>query len=470
MSAKKTSAAKTATAKTKHDYKVADIALAAWGRKEMEIAETEMPALMALRAKYGKKKPLKNAKILGCIHMTIQTAVLIETLVELGAEVRWSSCNIFSTQDHAAAAIAAAGIPVFAWKGETEQEYDWCIEQTILKDGKPWDANMVLDDGGDLTLMLHQKYPKMLEKIHGITEETTTGVHRLQEMLAKGELKVPAINVNDSVTKSKNDNKYGCRHSLNDAIKRGTDHLLAGKKALVLGYGDVGKGSAQSLRQEGMIVKISEIDPICAMQACMDGYEVVSPYKNGDNTGKADGVDAALLGSLDLVVTATGNVDVCDKHMLKALKSGAVVCNIGHFDNEIDTAFTRKNWRWEEVKPQVHKIYRSKKADDFLILLSEGRLVNLGNGTGHPSRVMDGSFANQVLAQMYLFERRFADLENALKANQISVTVLPKKLDEEVAAHMVRGFGGVMTKLTKQQASYIGAAVEGPFKPDSYKY
>jgi adenosylhomocysteinase len=276
--------------------------------------------------------------------------------------------------------------------------------------------------------------------------------------------------VNDSVTKSKNDNKYGCRHSLNDAIKRGTDHLLAGKKALVLGYGDVGKGSAQSLRQEGMIVKVSEIDPICAMQACMDGYEVVSPYKNGDNTGKADGVDAALLGSLDLVVTATGNVDVCDKHMLKALKSGAVVCNIGHFDNEIDTAFTRKNWRWEEVKPQVHKIYRSKKADDFLILLSEGRLVNLGNGTGHPSRVMDGSFSNQVLAQMYLYERRFADLEVALKADQISVTVLPKKLDEEVAAHMVRGFGGTITKLTKQQANYIGAAVEGPFKPDSYKY
>ena len=470
MSATKKSPAKSAPAKTKHDYKVADIALAAWGRKEMEIAETEMPALMALRAKYGKKKPLKDAKILGCIHMTIQTAVLIETLVELGAEVRWSSCNIFSTQDHAAAAIAAVGIPVFAWKGETEQEYDWCIEQTILKDGKPWDANMVLDDGGDLTLMLHQKYPKMLDNIHGITEETTTGVHRLQEMLAKGELKVPAVNVNDSVTKSKNDNKYGCRHSLNDAIKRGTDHLLAGKKALVLGYGDVGKGSAQSLRQEGMIVKVSEIDPICAMQACMDGYEVVSPYKNGDNTGKADGVDAALLGALDLVVTATGNVDVCDKQMLKALKSGAVVCNIGHFDNEIDTAFTRKNWRWEEVKPQVHKIYRSKKADDFLILLSEGRLVNLGNGTGHPSRVMDGSFSNQVLAQMYLYERRFANLETALKVEQITVTVLPKKLDEEVAAHMVRGFGGVMTKLTQEQAKYIGAAVEGPFKPDSYKY
>ncbi len=467
---KKKMPASKAAPKAKHDYKVADISLAAWGRKEMDIAETEMPALMALRAKYGKQKPLKGAKILGCIHMTIQTAVLIETLVELGAEVRWSSCNIFSTQDHAAAAIAAAGIPVFAWKGETEQEYDWCIEQTILKNGKPWDANMVLDDGGDLTLMLHQKYPAMLDNIHGITEETTTGVHRLQEMLAKGELKVPAVNVNDSVTKSKNDNKYGCRHSLNDAIKRGTDHLLAGKKALVLGYGDVGKGSAQSLRQEGMIVKVSEIDPICAMQACMDGYEVVSPYKNGENTGKADCVDTGLLGALDLVVTTTGNIDVCDKHMLKALKNGAVVCNIGHFDNEIDTAFMRKNWQWEEVKPQVHKVYRSKKKEDFLILLSEGRLVNLGNATGHPSRVMDGSFTNQVLAQIYLYERKFADLEAVLKPAAISVTVLPKKLDEEVAAHMVRGFGGVITKMTKQQAKYIGAPIEGPFKPDSYKY
>jgi adenosylhomocysteinase len=299
---------------------------------------------------------------------------LIETLVELGAEVRWSSCNIFSTQDHAAAAIAAAGIPVFAWKGETEQEYDWCLEQTILKDGKPWDANMILDDGGDLTLMLHKKYPQMLDKIHGITEETTTAFTVCRKCWQQGKLKVPAINVNDAVTKSKNDNKYGCRHSLNDAIKRGTDHLLAGKKALVLGYGDVGKGSAQSLRQEGMIVKISEIDPICAMQACMDGYEIVSPYKNGENTGKADCVDAALLGTLDLVVTTTGNIDVCDKHMLKALKKGAVVCNIGHFDNEIDTAFMRKNWKWEEVKPQVHKVYRSKNESDFLLLLSEGRL------------------------------------------------------------------------------------------------
>jgi adenosylhomocysteinase len=452
------------------DYKVADISLASWGRKELDIAETEMPALMALREKYRGTQPLKGAKILGCIHMTIQTAVLIETLVELGAEVRWSSCNIFSTQDHAAAAIAASGIPVFAWKGETEEEYEWCIEQTILQDGKPWDANMVLDDGGDLTLILHKKYPAMLDKIHGITEETTTGVHRLQEMLAKGELKVPAINVNDAVTKSKNDNKYGCRHSLNDAIKRGTDHLLAGKKALVIGYGDVGKGSAQSLRQEGMIVKIVEIDPICGMQACMDGFELVSPYIDGVNDGTEQSINKQLLATTDLVVTTTGNIDVCNANMLKALKSGAVVCNIGHFDNEIDTAFMRKNWEWEEVKPQVHKVYRNRATKDHLILLSEGRLVNLGNATGHPSRIMDGSFANQVLAQIYLYERRFANLEANLKPGAITLEVLPKKLDEEVAAHMVRGFGGVITKLTDAQAKYIGVASDGPFKPDAYKY
>ena len=326
------------------DYKVADINLADWGRKELSIAESEMPELMFLREKYKASKPLAGAKILGCIHMTIQTGVLIETLVELGAEVRWSSCNIFSTQDHAAAAVAAAGVAVYAWKGETEEEYEWCLEQTILKDGKPWHANMVLDDGGDLTLMLHQKYPDMLNHIHGITEETTTGVHRLEEMLKKGILKVPAINVNDAVTKSKNDNKYGCRHSLNDAIKRATDHLLAGKKALVIGYGDVGKGSAQSLRQESMIVKISEIDPICAMQACMDGFEVVSPYNNGVNTGKVEDTNKDLLQNTDLVVTTTGNFNVCDSAILQSLKSGAVVCNIGHFDNEIDTAFMRKNW------------------------------------------------------------------------------------------------------------------------------
>lgn len=458
------------------DYKVAAKTAeefardAAWGRKEIDIAEGEMPALMALRRKYRDSKPLANAKIIGCIHMTIQTAVLIETLIDLGAEVRWSSCNIFSTQDHAAAAIAAAGIPVFAWKGETEEEFWWCIEQTILKDGKEWEANMILDDGGDVTQIVHEKYPHMLDKIHGISEETTTGVHRLVEMLKKGTLKVPAINVNDAVTKSKNDNKYGCRHSLNDAIKRGTDHLLAGKKALVIGYGDVGKGSAASLRQEGMIVRVTEIDPICAMQACMDGYEVVSAYNNGINTGKLEDVNTALLQNTDLVVTTTGNVNVCDANMLQALKSSAVVCNIGHFDSEIDTAYMRKNWEWDEVKPQVHKIYRNKATNDHLILLSEGRLVNLGNATGHPSRIMDGSFANQVLAQIYLFERKFADLPADQKAEHIYVRVLPKKLDEEVARDMVEGFGGVITQLTPQQAEYIDVPVDGPFKPESYKY
>ena len=456
----------TATKTILNDYKVADISLADWGRKELQIAETEMPALMALREKFRASQPLKGAKILGCIHMTIQTGVLIETLIELGAEVRWSSCNIFSTQDHAAAAMAARGVPVYAWKGETPEEYEWCLEQTILKDGEPWDANMVLDDGGDLTLMLHEKFPAMLDKVHGITEETTTGVHRLQERLEKGTLKVPAINVNDSVTKSKNDNKYGCRHSLNDAIKRGTDHLMAGKKALVIGYGDVGKGSAQSLRQEGMIVKVSEIDPICAMQACMDGFEVVSPYNDGINTGQVGDMNKDLLGHTDLVVTATGNFNVCDSAMLQSLKCGAVVCNIGHFDNEIDTAYMRKNWEWDEVKPQVHKVYRDKPTNDHLILLSEGRLVNLGNATGHPSRIMDGSFANQVLAQIDLYERKFADQPNA----EVTLQVLPKKLDEEVAAHMVRGFGGVLTKLTSTQAEYINVPVDGPFKVDSYKY
>ena len=452
------------------DYKVADISLAEWGRKEIEIAETEMPALMALREKYKADQPLANAKIMGCIHMTIQTAVLIETLIELGAEVRWSSCNIFSTQDHAAAAIAAAGIPVFAWKGETEEEFWWCIEQTILQGDKEWDANMILDDGGDLTQILHEKYPHMLDKIHGISEETTTGVHRLLEMLEEGSLKVPAINVNDAVTKSKNDNKYGCRHSLNDAIKRGTDHLLSGKKALVIGYGDVGKGSAASLRQEGMIVKVTEIDPICAMQACMDGYEVVSPYIDGINDGTEASINKELLQTTDLVVTTTGNVNVCDANMLKNLKNGCVVSNIGHFDSEIDTAYMRKNWTWEEVKPQVHKIIRTADKKDYLILLSEGRLVNLGNATGHPSRIMDGSFANQVLAQIYLWERKFADLPAAEKQANLYVKVLPKKLDEEVAAEMVRGFGGVITRMTETQAKYIKIPVDGPFKPESYKY
>ncbi len=449
------------------DYKVADISLADFGRREMNLAEGEMPALMALRSKYKDSKPLKDARILGCIHMTIQTAVLIETLVELGAEVRWSSCNIFSTQDHAAAAVAASGTAVYAWKGQTVEEGEWCIEQTILKDGKPWNASMILDDGGDLTAMAHEKYPEILEGIHGITEETTTGVHRLLEMVETGELKVPAINVNDSVTKSKNDNKYGCRHSLNDAIKRGTDMLLAGKKAMVVGYGDVGKGSAQSLRQEGMIVKISEIDPICAMQACMDGFEVASPYIDGINTGNIDGINKELLGSLDMIVTTTGNTNVCDRHMMATVKAGAVICNIGHFDNEIDTQFLRDNYDWSEVKPQVHRIQRDKNDEhNYILLLSEGRLVNLGNATGHPSRIMDGSFANQVLAQMHLYNKKWADA----KSEPITVTVLPKKLDEEVAAHMVRGFSGVMTKLTPEQADYINVKVEGPYKKADYKY
>ncbi|EAT11055.1 adenosylhomocysteinase [Bermanella marisrubri] len=455
------------------DYKVADISLADYGRKEIQIAESEMPALMALRRKYSESKPLAGAKIMGCIHMTIQTAVLIETLVELGADVRWSSCNIFSTQDHAAAAIAAAGIPVFAWKGETEEEFLWCIEQTIRAEkgsDEVWDANMILDDGGDLTEMVHSKFPDLIKKIHGISEETTTGVHRLLDMLNKGELKVPAINVNDAVTKSKNDNKYGCRHSLNDAIKRATDHLLSGKKALVIGYGDVGKGSAASLRQEGMIVKVTEVDPICAMQACMDGFEVVSPFIDGVNKGTLDGINKALLGNTDLIVTTTGNVNVCDKFMLQALKPGAVVCNIGHFDNEIDTAYMRENWEWEEVKPQVHLVHRNKADNDYLILLSEGRLVNLGNATGHPSRIMDGSFANQVLAQIYLYERKFADLMEEEKKESLYVKVLPKKLDEEVAKDMVEGFGGVITKLTKEQADYIHVDVDGPYKPEAYKY
>ena len=448
-----------------NDYKVADMSLADYGRKEVELAEAEMPALMTLRNKYRNEQPLKDARILGCIHMTIQTAVLMETLVDLGAEVRWSSCNIFSTQDHAAAAMVAADIPTFAWKGETEEEFLWCIEQTILSDGKPWNANMVLDDGGDLTQMLHEKYPEMLKDIHGISEETTTGVHRLLEMMEEGSLKVPAINVNDSVTKSKNDNKYGCRHSLNDAIKRGTDMLMSGKKALVIGYGDVGKGSAQSLRQEGMIVKISEIYPICAMQACMDGFEIVSPYKQGNNTGKTDDINKRLLATTDLIVTTTGNFNVCDDAMLQTLKAGSVVCNIGHFDNEIDTQYMRDNWRWDEVKPQVHRVFRSDDKSDYLILLSEGRLVNLGNATGHPSRIMDGSFANQVLAQMHLFDAKFADL-----GGDIYVEVLPKKLDEEVAAGMVGGFGGVLTTLTDVQADYIHVSKEGPFKSESYKY
>ncbi|MCY4564871.1 MAG: adenosylhomocysteinase [Gammaproteobacteria bacterium] len=451
------------------DYRVADIGLAEFGRREIALAEAEMPALMALRSRYADEQPLAGAKVIGCIHMTVQTAVLIETLMALGAEVRWSSCNIFSTQDHAAAAMAARGIPVFAWKGETEEEYDWCIEQTLLKDGQPWDANLLLDDGGDLTQMVHQRYPSMLRAIHGISEETTTGVHRLHDMLRQGELKVPAVNVNDSVTKSKNDNRYGCRHSLNDAIKRGTDMLLAGKRALVFGYGDVGKGSTQSLRQEGMIVRVAEIDPICGMQACMDGFELVSPYRGGVNTGRVEDIDTRLMNDTDLVVTCTGNSNVCDAAMLQTIKNGAVVCNIGHFDNEIDTAYMRDNWRWEMVKDQVHQVFRSDQPGDYLILLSEGRLVNLGNAMGHPSRVMDGSFANQVLAQMHLYHERWASQPDNQRA-PVTIEVLPKKLDEEVAELMVAGFGGTMTRLTASQADYIGVDTAGPFKPESYKY
>ncbi len=446
------------------DFKVKDISLAEFGRQEILLAQDEMPALMALRAKYKDEQPLKGAKIMGCIHMTIQTAVLIETLTDLGAEVRWSSCNIFSTQDHAAAAIATAGIPVFAWKGETEEEYEWCLEQTICKDGKPWDANMILDDGGDLTIKVHQEYPGMLEYIHGISEETTTGVHRLKEMLAKGELKVPAINVNDSITKSKNDNKYGCRHGIDDAIKRGTDMLLSGKKALVIGYGDVGKGTADALNNQKMIVDITEVDPICAMQACFDGFSVVSAYIDGDahNSKK---INKNLLKKYDLVVTTTGNINVLDRFMLDSLKSSCVVCNIGHFDNEIDVEYLKK-YRWNEIKPGVHKILRSN--DDYLILLAEGRLVNLALATGHPSRIMDGSFCNQVLAQIYLFSKKFANLPN--HERKVYLKVLPKKLDEEVAALMVKGFGGVLTKLSEEQSRYIGVSSSGPFKEDSYTY
>ena len=443
------------------DYKVADISLADWGKKEISIAESEMPALMALREKYRAEQPLADARILGCIHMTIQTAVLIETLEALGAEVRWTSCNIFSTQDHAAAAVAANGTPVFAWKGETEEEYEWCLEQQVLKDGQPWNANMILDDGGDLTSLLHEKYPQVLDAVHGVTEETTTGVHRLYEMLKAGELKVPAINVNDSVTKSKCDNKYGCRHSLNDAIKRATDHLLSGKKAVVVGYGDVGKGSAQSLRQEGMIVKITEVDPICAFQACMDGFEVVSPYIDGVNTGSMDCINKELLSTTDLIVTTTGNTNVCDSAMLRSLKAGSVVCNIGHFDNEIDMTWLNENYgnTKDQIKPQVD-LYNIEGKD--VIVLAEGRLVNLGCATGHPSFVMSNSFTNQTLAQLELW------LNTDSYENK--VYMLPKHLDEKVAKLHLKKLGVELEELDKDQADYIGVKVEGPYKPEYYRY
>ena len=426
------------------DYKVKDLSLAEWGRKEIELAEHEMPGLMALRERYGKDKPLKGARIAGCLHMTIQTAVLIETLTALGATVRWSSCNIFSTQDHAAAAVAAAGIPVFAWKGMTEEEFWWAIDQTLVgPDG--WEINMVLDDGGDLTQVLHDKRPDLLGKVRGISEETTTGVKRLYQMAKEGSLACPAINVNDSVTKSKFDNKYGCRESLVDAIRRATDVMMAGKVAVVAGYGDVGKGSADSLRNAGARVMVTEIDPICALQAAMDGYQVVTME------------DAAPNG--DIFVTATGNTDIITLDHMRAMKDKAIVCNIGHFDTEIQVESLR-NYRWINVKPQVDLIeFPDKKR---LILLAEGRLVNLGCATGHPSFVMSASFTNQVLAQIELWQR----------AEQYGkqVYTLPKHLDEEVARLHLEKVGARLSKLTDKQARYIGVETQGPFKPEAYRY
>jgi adenosylhomocysteinase len=430
--------------KEQADYKVADISLAVWGRKEIAIAETEMPGLMALRREYAHKKPLAGARIAGCLHMTIQTAVLIETLIALGAEVRWSSCNIFSTQDQAAAAMAAIGVPVFAWKGETEEEFWWCIDQTIFgSDG--WRPNMVLDDGGDLTVVLHERYPELLKDIIGISEETTTGVHRLYDMFTQGTLKAPAININDSVTKSKFDNLYGCRESLVDGIKRATDVMIAGKIAIILGYGDVGKGCAQSLRGLGATVWITEIDPICALQAAMEGYRVVTMD------------EAAPMG--DIFVTATGNIDVITHaHMLR-MKNQSIICNIGHFDSEIDIASLRQ-YTWENIKPQVdHVIFPDGKR---LIVLAEGRLVNLGCATGHPSFVMSSSFTNQVLAQLELWQHP----ENY----PIGVYVLPKHLDEKVARLHIEKLGVHLTELTDKQAKYLGMDKNGPYKPAYYRY
>lgn len=432
------------TAVASKDYKVADINLAAWGRKEINIAETEMPGLMALRKEYAGKQPLKGARIAGCLHMTIQTAVLIETLVALGATVRWSSCNIFSTQDHAAAAMAKAGIPVFAWKGETEKEYDWCIEQTI-KGPKGWLPNMILDDGGDLTVLVHEKYPELLKDIRGISEETTTGVHRLYDMAKAGTLKTPAINVNDSVTKSKFDNLYGCRESLVDAIKRATDVMIAGKIAVVCGYGDVGKGCAQALRGLGARVWVTEIDPICALQAMMEGYDVVTME---DAANKAD-----------IFVTATGCRDIITHDHMKKMKDQAIVCNIGHFDLEIDVASLRQ-YKWDNIKPQVDQvIFKDGKR---ITLLAEGRLVNLGCATGHPSFVMSNSFTNQVLAQIELWK-------NSEKYEH-KVYVLPKHLDEKVAELHLKKVGAKLTKLTDAQSKYLGVAKKGPYKPDHYRY
>ena len=426
------------------DYKVADMSLAEWGRKEITIAETEMPGLMALREEYHGQKPLAGARIAGCLHMTIQTAVLIETLVDLGATVRWSSCNIFSTQDHAAAAVAAVGVPVFAWKGETEEEFDWCIEQTITGPGG-WTPNLILDDGGDLTKMMHDKFPELLDEVKGISEETTTGVLRLYDMARAGELKVPAINVNDSVTKSKFDNLYGCRESLVDGVKRATDVMIAGKVAVICGYGDVGKGCAVSMRGQGARVLVTEIDPICALQAAMEGYEVVTME------------EAAPQG--DIFVTATGNIDVITTDHMAKMKDRAIVCNIGHFDSEIQVAGLR-NYEWENVKPQVDEvIFPDGKR---LILLAEGRLVNLGCATGHPSFVMSASFTNQTLAQIELWR-------NADKYD-IGVHVLPKYLDEKVARLHLGKLGVNLTELSDAQAKYLGLAQQGPFKPDHYRY
>jgi adenosylhomocysteinase len=482
------------------DYKVADLGLAEAGRHQIRLAEHEMPGLMSIRNEFAESQPLKGAKIAGSLHMTVQTAVLIETLTALGAEVRWASCNIYSTQDEAAAAIVVGagtpedpqGVPVFAWKGETLEEYWDCTEQilTWADDAAP---NMILDDGGDATMLVHkgkeweaagqvpptteedseeftvfkalvrrtletdpQKWTKVAATIKGVTEETTTGVHRLYQLAEAGELLFPAINVNDAVTKSKFDNKYGTRHSVLDGLNRATDVLVGGKVAVVAGYGDVGKGVSAALAGQGARVVVTEVDPICALQAAMDGFQVTTMEQ------------AATYG--DIFVTTTGCYDVITADHMAAMKNKAIVSNIGHFDNEVDTAFMRKTWEWEEVKPQVHKVWRDKNNQDFLLLLSEGRLVNLGNATGHPSRIMDGSFANQVLAQMYLFDQGYASHSDSVKEKMLKVEVLPKQLDEEVARYMVQGFGGVITRLTDKQAGYIGVDVNGPYKPEQYKY
>jgi adenosylhomocysteinase len=426
------------------DFKVKDISQAEFGRKEISIAESEMPGLMALREEYGEKKPLKGARIIGCLHMTIQTAVLIETLVHLGADVRWSSCNIFSTQDHAAAAIAKAGIPVYAWKGETEEEYIWCIRQTI-EGKKDWKPNMLLDDGGDLTAMMHNDYKELLREVKGVSEETTTGIKALNKMEKNKTLMVPAINVNDSVTKSKFDNLYGCRESLVDGIRRATDVMMSGKVAIVAGFGDVGKGSAASLRQSGARVLVTEADPICALQAAMEGYEVVL-------------MDEAI-DKADIVVTATGNKDIVTADHMRNMKDRAILCNIGHFDNEIQVEALR-NYKWSEVKPQVHEI--ELPSGKRIILLAEGRLVNLGCATGHPSFVMSASFTNQVIAQIELW--------NNHEKYENKVYVLPKHLDEKVAMLHLNKVGAKLTKLSKEQADYISVGTEGPFKPDAYRY